>query len=117
MKVFLPIKLLQQQQKISNLFVDVTCRSVIDYFILLYYMVPLAVRMRQHEPQAMTFIEMLPVHVDLQINKHRKSKSERKQKRKVAKQGTPEKVSWAIQSTTNSNHLCLSRGHKPMKQV
>ena len=61
MKVFLPIKLLQQQQKISNLFVDVTCRSVIDYFILLYYSVPLAVRIHQHEPQAMAFIEMLLV--------------------------------------------------------
>ena len=27
--------------------------SVIDYFVLLYYLVPLSVRMRQHEPQAM----------------------------------------------------------------
>ena len=33
-----------------------------DYFILLYYLVPLSVRMRQHEPQAMAFIEVLPVH-------------------------------------------------------
>ena len=73
--------------------------------------------MRQRKPQAMTFIEMLHVHIDPHINKHRKSESERKRKRKVAKQGTPEKVSWAIQNTTNSNHLCLSRGLKPLKQV
>ena len=30
--------------------------------------------MRQHEPQAMTFIEMLPVHVDPHINKQEKRK-------------------------------------------
>ena len=54
----------------------------------------LAVRMRQHEPQAITFIEMLPVHVNPYIKKHRKSQSKRKRKRKADKQGNPEKVSW-----------------------
>ena len=33
-----------------------------------YYFVTLFVRMRQHEPQAMAFIEVLPVHVDPHIN-------------------------------------------------
>ena len=59
--------------------------SVIDYFILPYYPVPLSVHMRQDEPQAMTFIEVLPVHVDPHINKHRKSESERKRKNKATR--------------------------------
>ena len=41
--------------------------------------------MRQHEPQAMTFIEVLPVHVNPHINKHRKSESERKRKNKATR--------------------------------
>ena len=57
-------------------------RAVIDYFILLYHSVSLAMGMRQHEPQAMTFIEMLAVHVDLYVNKHRKSERKRKERRR-----------------------------------
>ena len=41
--------------------------------------------MRQDEPQAMTFIEVLLVHVDPHINKHRKSESERKRKNKATR--------------------------------
>ena len=41
--------------------------------------------MRQHEPQAMTFTEVLPVHVNPHINKHRKSESERKRKKKATR--------------------------------
>ena len=55
------------------------------YFILPYYPLPLSVHMRQDERQAMTFIEVLRVHVDPHINKHSKNESERKRKNKATR--------------------------------
>ena len=62
--------------------IDYVARTVIDYFIPPppYYPVPLSMCMRQDEPQAMTFIEILPIHVEPHINKDRKKESERKRK-------------------------------------
>ena len=56
--------------------------TVIDYFIPPYYPVPLSLHMRQNESQAMIFIEILPVHVDSNINKDRKKENERIDKKK-----------------------------------
>ena len=54
-------------------------------FILPYHSVPLSVRMPQYERQVMTFIKVLPVHVDPHINKHSKSESERKRKNQATR--------------------------------
>ena len=43
--------------------------------------------MCQHEPQAITFIEVLPVHVDALINKQRKVKAKENERTRQ-----PEKV-------------------------
>ena len=67
-------------------------------------MVPLSVRMRQHEPQAMTFTELLPVHVDPHINKCRKSENENERTRQ------PEKV-WQNKTKQNEydSYLLIKR--------
>ena len=62
--------------------------------------------MRQHEPQTMTFIEVLPVHVDPHINKAKAKENERTRQ--------PEKV-W--QYKTKMRIICLSKGNKRIKQV
>ena len=76
-------------------------------FILPYHSVPLSVRMPQYEPQVMTFIKVLPVHVDPHINKHSKSESERKRKNQATRK------SWLSNTKQNEceSSLFINRGY------
>ena len=50
--------------------------------------------MRQHEPQAMTFIEMLPVHVDSHINTE-KVKAKESEKARLPNKAPQKNLDWS----------------------